>query len=250
MRFLLYNIRYGTGGVPGRGPFQFFRTTGRHLERIVEFIREVNPDVAGLVEVDAGSYRSFRRNQAHVIAERLGHHHAYCSKYAVGSLTSRLPILSKQGNAFVVRDSRRSVRAHYFRRGVKRMVLELELSEVVFFLVHLALRGHVRTHQLEDLYHLIRHVRKPMIVAGDFNAFWGPQEIALFRAALELKSADALDRPTWPSWQPHRQLDFILHSAGIVVDRLEVPNVLLSDHLPVICDFHLQPGRHTPHKHA
>ena len=54
MRFLLYNIRYGTGGTPGRGPFQFFRHTQGNLAAIIEFIRSVNPDVAGLVEVDPG----------------------------------------------------------------------------------------------------------------------------------------------------------------------------------------------------
>lgn len=240
MRFLLYNIRYGTGGVPGRGPFQFFRPTHQRLDEIIEFIRGVDPDVAGLVEVDAGSYRSRRGNQARLIAESLGHYHAYRSKYAIDSLAQRMPVMRKQGNAFVVRDANREVRCHYFRRGIKRLVFELELPGVVIFLVHLALGGRVRLHQLQDLYQLVRQVRKPLIVAGDFNVFWGAHEIALFRAACGMQSADALGRPTWPSWHPRRQLDFILHSPDIVIDRFDVLPTQLSDHLPLVCEFHVE----------
>ncbi len=237
MRFLLYNIRYGTGGIPGRGPFQYFRPTRRRLNEIIAFMRTVNPDLIGLIEVDAGSYRSGRQNQARLIAESLGHRHVYCSKYAADSLVARLPILRNQGNAFIVREPRRQVRVHYFRRGVKRLILELELPECVIILVHLALRGKTRVHQLQELYHLIRHLTKPVIVAGDFNTFWGDHEIVLFQAALGLHSADPARRPTWPSWRPRRQLDFILHSSEVMVHRFEIPSVVLSDHLPLICDF-------------
>ncbi len=241
MRFVLYNIRYGTGGVPGRGPLQFFRPSSEQLQRIVKFIRSVHPDVVGLIEVDAGSYRSRRMNQARVIAEALGHCHAYASKYGADSMVSRLPIFRNQGNAFVVRDSQQEVRCHFFRKGIKRLVLELELPEVVIFLVHLALRARVRSHQLRDLYDLVRRARKPVLVAGDFNAWWGPHETFLFQEALGLRNADPHGRPTFPSWKPRRQLDLLLHDPNIVVDRFEVPNVVLSDHLPVICDFHVRP---------
>ncbi len=239
MRFLLYNIRYGTGGTPGRGPFQFFRHTGERLGEIVEFIRTVRPDVAGLVEVDAGSYRSRRVNQAEAIAGALGHYHAFRSKYGAASLAHRIPVMRKQGNAFVVRDSAKDVRFHYFTKGVKRLAIELELKDVVFFLVHLALGGRTRFRQLHDLYELVKKTRKPVIVAGDFNTIWGEHEIRLFRAACGLATADPGNRPSFPSWRPKRHLDFILHSPGIVIDRFDMPAIGLSDHLPLICDFHI-----------
>jgi len=59
-----------------------------------------------------------------------------------------------------------------------------------------------------------------------------------------LLSADPETRPTWPSWRPRKQLDVILHSPQIVVERFELGQVLLSDHLPLICDFRVvSPGR-------
>ncbi len=239
MRFLLYNIRYGTGGTPGRGPFQFFRRTHGNLGAIIEFIRSVNPDVAGLVEVDAGSYRSRRLNQAKLIADALGHYHAYRSKYGATSVAHRIPVMRQQGNAFIVRDSASDTRFHYFTKGVKKLVIELELKEVVIFLVHLALGGRVRSHQLHDLYALVKAAHKPVIVAGDFNTLWGEHEIRLFLAACGLATADPRNHPSFPSWKPKRHLDFILHGPGITIDRFEIPKLQLSDHLPLVCDFHV-----------
>ncbi len=236
MRFLLYNIRYATGGWPGRA-LGFFRRTHNHLLDIVEFLRAQEADVAGLVEVDSGSYRTRRRNQAEFIAEALGHYHTFGVKYGRTSMAHAVPVMRKQGNAFLVRDTDHSARFHYFERGVKRLVIELETDRVVFFLVHLALGAKVRHHQLHHLYTLIKQTAKPCIVAGDFNTLWGETEIQLFIAACGLQNADPQIRPSYPSWAPKRHLDFIMHSPEIRVRDFRMPAVTLSDHLPLVCDF-------------
>lgn len=238
MRFVLYNIRYGTGFKRSHFPTgSFLRRTGKNLERIGDFLGGLNPDVAGLVEVDAGSYRSKKLNQAQTLAERLGHYHVYRSKYGENSLTNRIPVFNQQGNAFLVRDSGHKETFHYFDRGMKRLVIELEMEKVTFFLIHLALGSRLRHRQLGDLYDLLQTVKKPYIVAGDFNAIWGEQEIRLFQAATGLKNAHASNSPTFPSWKPKRHLDFVLHSPGIEIQKCWMPNVLFSDHLPIVCDF-------------
>ena len=76
-----------------------------------------------------------------------------------------------------------------------------------------------------------------MIVAGDFNTFWGEDEIYLFMRAAGLTSANQDGIPTYPSRSPRKELDFILHQEGIRVTGFEVPQVKLSDHLPLVCDF-------------
>lgn len=240
MRFVLYNIRYGTGGGRIRFPLAgYFNHSGATIGRITRFLSELDPDVAGLVEVDAGSYRAARRNQAEEIAAALGHYHVYRSKYAEDSLTCRLPLFSRQGNAFVVRNGAHKETFHYFDRGMKRLVIELEMENVTFFLIHLALSSRLRHRQLGDLYDLTKSISKPVIVAGDFNALWGEQEIRLFQAATGLKNAHAANSPTFPSWKPKRHLDFILHSPGIGIERCWMPPVCFSDHLPIVCDFSL-----------
>ncbi len=241
VRFLLYNIRYCAGtGAHFHMPFPcsgYLRPTQSNLERVTAFIRSLDPDIAGLVEVDGGSYRSGRINQAEYIAAALGQYHAYQSKYDERSLFQRVPVFNKQVNAFVTRDRIHGQRFHYFEQGMKRLVIELELETLTIFLVHLSLTFRRRQSQLAELYRLVREVRKPVIVAGDFNAFWGDPEIRLFLAATGLQSANREGRPSFPSWNPRRQLDFVLHSKKICVQSFTIPPVTYSDHLPLLCDF-------------
>jgi endonuclease/exonuclease/phosphatase family metal-dependent hydrolase len=240
MRFMLYNIRYGTGGKRRHFPFGgYLAHTAETLDLIAAFIRSLEPDIVGLVEVDAGSYRSHRRNQAKVLAEGLGHYHTYASKYR-SRLARSLPILSKQGNAFLSRDTVSRAHFHYFTKGVKRLCIELETEAVTVFLVHLALTFKTRQHQLNDLYTLVKRTRKPHIVAGDFNATWGEREIRLFLAATGLTNADPAGQPSFPSWKPKRHLDFVLHCPRIRTTGFQVPRVRYSDHLPLVCDFELR----------
>lgn len=241
MRFLLYNVRYGAGvgarfhlPFPGSG---YLKRTGPMLKQITEFIHSKDPDVVGLVEVDGGSFRSGRKNQAEMIASALGHYHTYESKYGDKSWIRFMPVANRQMNAFLTRDAIHEQKFLYFDHGVKRLVIQLELEEVTMFLVHLSIKFRHRQHQLCDLYSLVKEVKKPYLVAGDFNVFWGDPEIELFLAATGLKSANIGDHPTYPSWSPKMELDFILHSPGIQIRNFEMPEVTLSDHLPLICDF-------------
>lgn len=234
MRFVLYNMRYGTGGYPWSS---YLRRTSANLQRIGGFLGELDPDVVGLVEVDAGSFRSARRNQAELLAAVLGHYHTYRSKYHEASWARVVPVFNKQGNAFLTRDNVRQAQFHYFNRGMKRLVIELDLEGVRFFLVHLSLVARVRHRQLGELYGLVSACAGPKVVAGDFNALWGEQEIALFLAATRLRNANTVGQPTFPSWRPRRHLDFVLYSEGIEPRALRVPDVRHSDHLPMVFDF-------------
>jgi len=74
-------------------------------------------------------------------------------------------------------------------------------------------------------------------VAGDFNTFWGEDEIYLFMKAAGLHNANMHGLATYPTRSPRMELDFILHSKEITVQRFDVPDVPYSDHLPLICDF-------------
>ena len=94
---------------------------------------------------------------------------------------------------------------------------------VCVFLVHLSLKFRHRQYQLRTLHDLVVSSPKPVIVAGDFNTFWGTHEIYLFMRAAGLRSANAEGLPSFPSRQPRVELDFILVSAGIDVTRFPHP---------------------------
>ena len=241
MRFLLYNIRYGAGSgrrfhlpVPYSG---YVKGTSRNFERISDFIREQQPDVTGLVEVDLGTYRSRWRNQAERLADALGHAHVYQSKYCGNCFMKRVPILNRQGNAILTSDAIQAMRFHHFDVGIKRLVIELELEKMVILLVHLSIKFRHRHDQLRNLLAMIRNIGKPLVVAGDFNPLWGEKELELFLQASGLKNANRAGLPTWPSRSPERQLDFILHSDDVAVTRFDIPNVRFSDHRPLVAEF-------------
>ena len=233
MRFLLYNIRYATGPSLHRS----ISSSRKNLERISTFLRDLEPDLVGLIEVDHGSYRSGGKNQAEMLAKALGHYHSHSIKYKQGSLWRQLPVLKKQGNAFLTRDRIRNETFHFFERGMKRLVIELELQHVVVYLVHLAIGARARHQQLNALYDLIKKTKRPCVVAGDFNMLWGEREIDMFLAATGLQNANVEGLPTYPSKNPRRHLDFFLHSKEIEVKDFQVPRVTFSDHLPVMVDF-------------
>ncbi len=254
MRFLLYNIRYGTGvGKQFHLPLPFmgyFKNTDRNLGEIVEFIDSMNPDIVGLVEVDIGSFRTNQQNQARTLASRISHAPVFQSKYGSGSVADMLPILNKQGNALLTNQVIQSRKFHYLNNGVKRLVIEIELEQVQIFLVHLSLRYRQRQEQLNDLYQLIDGARKPVIVAGDFNVFRGDRELDLFKAAAGLVSANPQGHPSHPSRAPKRQLDYILYSPGIKMIRFEIPQVTFSDHVPLVCDFDIASPETDPAEHV
>jgi endonuclease/exonuclease/phosphatase family metal-dependent hydrolase len=153
-----------------------------------------------------------------------------------------LPIVRKQGNAFMAAPRVHGEKFHYFDTGIKRLIIELEMEEFAVFLVHLSLKYRHRHLQLRRLYDLIQETEKPVIVAGDFNTFWGENEIYLFKRAAGLTSANADGIPTYPSRSPRKELDFILYQEGIEVTAFEVPQVKLSDHLPLVCEFNILKG--------
>ena len=244
MRLLLYNIRYATGTgagfhlpLPGAG---YLRNTSRNLEHIIRFIQSQAPDIVGLVEVDMGSMRSSAVNQAEAVARAIGHAPHFQNKYGLKSLNRRLPIVSKQGNAFLTRYPDAVQRFHYFELGIKRLIMELELDQVCLFLVHLSLQYSHRHSQMHHLSSLVHNATKPVIVAGDFNTLRGDHELAAFMEATGLVNANSQNAPSWPSRRPKRQLDFILHGPGIRVTRFDLPQVEFSDHLPLVCDFEVR----------
>ena len=241
MRLVVYNIRYATGTgpgfhlpVPGAG---YLRSNRRVLNGLTEFLRRQDADVIGLIEVDTGSVRSGMVNQAEYIATSLGHFSTYECKYGTSSVNNFLPIVRKQANAFLAAPRVHGESFHYFDSGIKRLIIELELEEVCVFLVHLSLKYRHRQYQLRYLHDLVEKSPKPVIVAGDFNTFWGTHELYLFMRASGLRSANERGLATYPAKSPRAELDFVLVGERIRVTDFSVPDIRLSDHRPLICDF-------------
>ena len=241
MRFLLYNIRYGAGigrqihfPVPYSG---YFKNTDKNFKQIASFIKSMNPDITGLIEVDNGSFRSDQKNQAACMAYEMQHCYVYQSKYEQNSLAQKIPLLNQQGNALLTNQEIRAKEFYYLNRGVKRLVMKMVLDELTVYLVHLSLKFRHRQEQLHELSAIIQNTDGPYIVAGDFNAFKGDLELREFQNCHNLINANSVGLPSHPSRAPRRQLDFILHTREIQTRGFNVPDVRFSDHVPLVYDF-------------
>ncbi|PID74479.1 MAG: endonuclease [Desulfobacterales bacterium] len=241
MRLLLYNIRYGTGHKNGYHlplPYAgFFKNSRGNFQKILDFIGSVNPDVIALVEVDTGSYRTNHLCQGQIIADTLGYHLVAEPKYPDRSFACKVPVLKQQANALLTKKDVEACRFHYFEKGLKRLVIQTDLGSVALFIVHLSIKFRHRQDQLDQLHSLVKKTKKEVIIAGDFNTFWGSKELNLFLAATGLHNANLANTPSHPSHAPKRQIDFILHSPGIKIDNFFIPHIRLSDHFPLVCDF-------------
>jgi endonuclease/exonuclease/phosphatase family metal-dependent hydrolase len=243
MRFLVYNIAYGTGSPNGNShrvltSHRYIKTHDRHFEKIIDFIKEVNADIVGLLEIDTGSYRTDQMNQVKKIANRLNHFHVCDIKYGEKSLLRKIPYLRNQNNAMLTAMKNGDSKFHFMPRGMKKLVIESRINNVSFFLVHLALTQKVRQIQLNYLEKLIpkdQHV----IVAGDFNTMQGSGELEHFMRKCGLKNANSENHATYPAWNAQKELDYILCSEKIEINSFEVSKVKFSDHHPLIMEFEL-----------
>jgi endonuclease/exonuclease/phosphatase family metal-dependent hydrolase len=243
MRLLVYNIAYGTGA-PEAFHHQlltihrYLRTPRTHLDRIINFIDESEADIIGLLEIDTGSYRTNYLNQVEVVASHLKHYYHTSTKYGQRSMGRRLPIFKNQANAILTKEELPECQLHYLPVGFKKLIIEVCFKGVKIYLVHLALQRRIRRKQLEHLVKLVRKEKDtPVIIAGDFNTFKGNGEVKILQHELSLINANNSNTPTYPSWNPRKQLDFIFCSKQININKFEVPEIKYSDHLPLIMDF-------------
>ena len=241
MRFVLYNIRYGTGSDwDYHLPFPFsgcLRHTEDRFSRISDYVTKLNPDLVGLVEADSGSYRSRGVCQADMMASRMGGESVFACKYDTDSFVSRTPLLKSQGNAVVSKLPIVSAQEYHLSRGMKRTLLEVEFDAFSLFLAHLSLGYATRQIQIAEITHRILRSKKPVLLAGDGNTYRGESELRALLQATGMKNANEANTPTYPSRIPSLALDFILHSPKLNVEGFTVPKVRLSDHLPLVIDF-------------
>lgn len=215
---------------------RYLRTSNSHIEKISDFIMEANPDIVGLLEVDTGSYRTRFVNQVELIANRINHQHHSHVKYRGRFFAHSVPILRKQANALLTKMEIPEKNFHFLPVGFKKLIIEAEIEGLRFFLVHLSLNSRARKIQLAHISELAKRY-EPIIIAGDFNTFNGEKELEDFQSELRLINPNHENKPTYPSWKPKKQLDFILCSKSIKIKNFQIPSVKFSDHLPLILDI-------------
>lgn len=232
-------------------------TDGRvSSRRITEVIRQVEPDVVALQELDSGLVRTGLVDQAHLIADALKMDCQFfpCLRIEKGqygnAVFSRLPMRLVQASELPTLPQR----PNFEKRGALWVEIELPSSKIQFLNTHLGLNQTERLAQVKDLLSdkWLGHLdcRPPVILAGDFNI--SPLSRAYRRLRGVLWDAGRHLHPlnprrTWPSRFPLLRLDYIFVTSDFIVKKTRVLHTPLtriaSDHLPLNVELEFSPPR-------
>ena len=217
---------------------RFFSQDKKVISQIGEMLNQQNLDIVGLVEADNGSWRTNGQSQIQMIAERLSMPFIFNScKYS--EFVQKFPILGKQHNAILSRYPVSST-IHRFKTGFKKGVLISKIGSsgkaaVTILLTHLSLSRHTRFQQIGELVSLLKKIKTPVILMGDFNAIPGSAEITGLMAETGL--AIVAHGDTFPSWAPNKSYDHIFVSHDIAIRKSSVLPQKFSDHLPLVVEL-------------
>ena len=235
LRVLSFNIQ---AGITTRGYPQYLTRSWRHvlphatrfrnLDRIAELAREY--DLVGLQEVDAGSLRSGFVNLTEYIAERAGFPFWY------DQTNRRIGQIARHAIGVLSRFRCNEIVEHRLPGPIRgRGALSLRFGQgddaLLLLIVHLALGRRTRLRQLDYLAGLVNEHRH-VILMGDFNF---PSRCAemdfLINRTLMTEPVHGLN--TFPAWRPNRNIDHILVTPTLQVNRVRVLDYPVSDHLPI-----------------
>lgn len=241
LRLLSFNIQVGnsTEGYRHyltRGWQHLLPHRGRagNLQKIGELLADY--DLVALQEADGGSHRSGYVNQV----EHLAHLGAF--PYWYQQLNRNLGRLAQHSNGVLSRLCPSLLEDHPLPGPPGRGAILLRFGEgadaLVVVMMHLSLGPRTRTRQLAYIRELIGGYRHQVLM-GDMNTHAADllQHSPLRDLGLLAPQVEA----TFPSWRPQRCLDHILLSPGLVLERVRVLALPISDHLPVAVEIRL-PG--------
>lgn len=210
------------------------------LKAVAEVIKEQNPDIVFLQEIDRNTTRSGKVDQPAELARLTKLPFTYYSKtqdYQGGEV----------GIAFLSRYSLSETRTTPLSRVIvpgeyvgysvlSQAQIQVNGKKVNIANTHMALTQQNRDLQVNDIKNILAASNYPTILAGDLNA---TPENATILSFLEFgfTSTCKIGCNTIPSNQPNKQLDYILFRQAEkfnIISHEVISGTQASDHLPVV----------------
>lgn len=211
----------------------------RNLDRVASQIRDY--DIVGLQEVDAGSLRSGYVNLTQYLGEKAQFPFWY------DQTNRRLGRFARNSTGLLSRFTPTEISEHRLPgripgRGALLIRYGARQDSLVVLILHLALGRRARLRQLSYISELINEYRH-VVMMGDLNCHSQSAEMNyLINRTMMQEPYHGLH--TFPSWCPQRNIDHILVTPTLQVDRIKVLTYSLSDHLPVSMDITLPESIH------
>jgi endonuclease/exonuclease/phosphatase family metal-dependent hydrolase len=223
------------------------------LARIATVIREANPDIAALQEVDVHwDARSQFVDQAARLGELLGMHVRFGPIYQLAggsaaplrefgtAILSRYPVIEFRNHPLPRLSTQTAATEPELMPGFPEALIEINGLRLRVLDTHLDYRADPRVRALQVAATIARldALTGPMVLMGDLNA---PPEAIELRPLFE-RLRDAWPGGgdpgfTYPASAPVRRIDYILTSTGIRAMNVRVLSVEASDHRAVVADL-------------
>jgi endonuclease/exonuclease/phosphatase family metal-dependent hydrolase len=221
VRVMTWNIHGGMG------------PDGRHdLERMLELVRRVDPDVLALQEIDSRRVPASEHPVA-MLKRVLGHHGISAAAITTPDgdygqvLLSRWPMTKTAVHDISVpgREPRRAITA----------VINAPAGDLFVLAAHLGLRFVERQRQCRQMAHLVNLSALTTVVMGDFNDWMWPGSV---QNVLACHLPGRTRHRTFPARFPLLKLDRIYcrPASALISSRVDPGASSISDHLPVIAE--------------
>ena len=241
LRLLSFNIQVGNST---QGYRHYLTRSWQHvlphkgragnLERIGDLLGDF--DLVALQEADGGSHRSGYINQVKYLAQQGEFPYWY------QQLNRNLGRLAQHSNGLLSRLRPAVIEDHPLPGPAGRGAILVRFGEgpdaLVVVIMHLALGTKTRTRQLAYIRELIGGYQHQVLM-GDMNTH--ANDLLHTSPLRDLGLLAPQMEATFPSWRPQRCLDHILLSPSLTLERVQVLDQPISDHLPVAVDVRL-PG--------
>lgn len=204
------------------------------LSEIIDLLKNINPDIVCLQEVDMLRPKTDSAKQAIILAKSLGMRYLYepVRIYDKGSygnaILSRYPIITSQN---IRLDDDKDV------RYCLQVDIRVNNHLISVFNTHLGLSGPTRYYHLKEIIlPKILLLNHPAILAGDFNAPPNRPEIIMLNSFLTdtYQKNTGIYHYTFPANKPNARIDYIFINNHIIPLDYYIVDADVSDHLPVI----------------
>lgn len=233
LRVVTYNIHHGLG-----------TDQQLDLERIANVLREVQPDLVALQEVDVRTRRSLRADQAAALGKKLGLNVGFGKAITHDDGEYGNCILSKSPIDEIQTYPLSTIEGHEARSVVvARIRLDGVGPQIQFLSTHLDHKSEgVRMDQAHSLGRVAAKLRRlPTILAGDMNA--EPDSKTLRRLLGSwTDSGPEKGGFSFPAVNPSSRIDYVLYRNAPgwkVREQRVIEQSIASDHRPVLTVFEI-----------
>lgn len=221
-----------------------FKTRKIDYDLMADTIKKCGADIIGLQEVRNKGKSKDYKEQAKIIAEKLGFYYYFAEairfsgKNPYGNaLISRYPITSAQ--TILIPDPQiKQYNGYYETRCLLKATVDVG-SELDVLVSHFGLNPDEQKNAVDTVVSNIKLER--LVLMGDFNVqpnnpILEPITQKLYDTAYKFSSP----KLSFPSDVPTVKIDYIFVSKDLVVNGADIPEIISSDHRPHIATIEIE----------